>query len=692
MIPIKLGISSKISILVCSIAVLSVVLTSGWAFYSFRQLLIEENLENIEHDAHVASDRLRSRIEDMSNDVKFLHDIPPISGLIRASTNSDGIDIEDTSSEVQWKNRLAVIFKELINAKPYYRRIRFIGVADKGREIVRVDRVVPENRIVRIPDDQLQTKEHRDFYQAIIKTADKQVYLSEMNLNWDHGKIIVPHVPVIRAAMRVEDEQGKIFGFVLINMDLSYVFKELKESLHSQTKFLMTNTNGDFLVHPDPLKTFGFDLGRPSLILEEYPTLKGQFNDVGLEHWSGMIEQDSAKSPTMAASMHKIYFDPTKPDRFICLLLTIPKDKIVASLEAVQRQILYVMIGLFLIAMVIGLFFSRSLTRPLLQIIESIDSYGKGDTHSIHVHKAPSDETGILLHAFQHMVFQVEKRANELRFSEARNRAVLDAAADAILSINENGIIQSVNEATETLFGYTSDEMIGQQIEKLMPSPHREMHQSYLERHRNPEMNHPAPSEGVIGRIREISGLRKNGSVFPMELSVSRVWINQSQLFTGIIRDVSERKEAEARLIAKNIELEQKNKEAEQFIYSVSHDLKAPILSCTGLMALLWEDMDRNDLDAVRDSLKRIDRNVLRLENCVGDLLEFCRVGSIPHEPVLVDVNKILKQVVTELELSINQADATLDIEQDMPSVIADPNRMTELFINLLNNAITYGC
>ena len=98
MIPIKLGISGKISILVCSIAVLSVVLTSGWAFYSFNQLMVNQNLENIEHDAHVASDRLQSRIEDMSYDVAFLRDVPPISGMMRVVASDDGIDTRDGSS------------------------------------------------------------------------------------------------------------------------------------------------------------------------------------------------------------------------------------------------------------------------------------------------------------------------------------------------------------------------------------------------------------------------------------------------------------------------------------------------------------------------------------------------------------------------------------------------------------------
>jgi PAS domain S-box-containing protein len=454
---------------------------------------------------------------------------------------------------------------------------------------------------------------------------------------------------------------------------------------------MMTNMNGDYLVHPDPDKVFGFDLNKLNRFQDDYPSLIDEFESSNI-HWIGMISEKAGKALPLASSMHKVYFDANKPQRFICLILTLPRDKILASLKSVHLQILGVMFAFLVVALVVGLYFSKSLTQPLLQIIEAIDSYGKGETKSIHVAKAPTDETGVLLHAFQHMVFQVEKRNNELRFSEARNRAVLEAAADAILTINDMGVIQATNTATEDLFGYTSQEMIGQRIEMLMPSPHRENHDGYLARHRGKDPDTAPQHEGVIGKIREISGIRKDGSVFPMELSVSRIWINNRQLFTGIIRDVTERKEAEAHLIAQNIVLEQKNKEAEQFTYSVSHDLKSPIVSCTGLMALAWEDLDANNTEGLRDSLGRIDRNVKRMEACINDLLEFCRVGRIRYEPQLLDMNQLIGQIACDMEPMIVQANATVQVQEDLPAVYADSARLTELFANLITNALKYGC
>jgi PAS domain S-box-containing protein len=440
------------------------------------------------------------------------------------------------------------------------------------------------------------------------------------------------------------------------------------------------------------VKSFGFDLKRPCLIQNEFPDIASHFNNADRAHWSGFLNLDLPKEKRMAASLHKVHFDNSNPERFLGLLLTMPQDLILASYKPIHEQIFIVLILLLMVAVFVGLFYSRTLIRPLMQIIEAIDSYGKGNTRSIHVANAPADETGILLQAFQHMVFQVEKRNNELRFSEARNRAVLEAAADSILTIDEMGVIQSANNATENLFGYKADELVGQRIETLMPSPHREMHDSYLAKYRDSSVINKPITANVLGRIREISGLHKNGTVFPIELSVSRTWINQNQLFTGIIRDVTERKEAEARLIAKNIELEQKNKEAEQFTYSVSHDLKSPLVSCTGLMAIVWEDMEDGDMDGVRNAIKRIDRNIHRMQESVGNLLEFCKVGRVKHEPQMLDMNQVITHACEELDLAIKENLACIDVQPDLPHVYADPNRMSELFVNLLSNALKYGC
>ena len=140
-----------------------------------------------------------------------------------------------------------------------------------------------------------------------------------------------------------------------------------------------------------------------------------------------------------------------------------------------------------------------------------------------------------------HLEYEILERTAALRKSQEQLAAVLHTAADAIITINPKGIIQSVNRATESMFGYTATEMIGQNIKILMPAPFREKYDRYL-------ANYSKTGEKkMIGIGRELVGRRKDGSTFPVDLAVSEVV--HLQLFTGILRDITRRKELEREVV-----------------------------------------------------------------------------------------------------------------------------------------------
>jgi PAS domain S-box-containing protein len=146
---------------------------------------------------------------------------------------------------------------------------------------------------------------------------------------------------------------------------------------------------------------------------------------------------------------------------------------------------------------------------------------------------AASDEQAAHLHAWTSV-------AGALADSEARTRAILDTVLDAIITIDEQGCIESVNPAAERIFGYQAGELIGRNVSLLMPSPEREAHDQYLARWRATGERH------IIGIGREVQGRRKDGTVFPLELVVNEVRLGDRRLFTGLARDISERQRAEA--------------------------------------------------------------------------------------------------------------------------------------------------
>ena len=135
-----------------------------------------------------------------------------------------------------------------------------------------------------------------------------------------------------------------------------------------------------------------------------------------------------------------------------------------------------------------------------------------------------------------------ERTEAALRESQARSQAVLNSAVDAIVTIDQDGIIRDLNPATEKMFGYRLEKMVGRNVSMLMPSPHREHHDSYIARYLE------GGDARVIGIGREIVARRADGSTFPIELTVSEIRLGERRLFTGIVRDISERKAALRRL------------------------------------------------------------------------------------------------------------------------------------------------
>jgi len=151
-------------------------------------------------------------------------------------------------------------------------------------------------------------------------------------------------------------------------------------------------------------------------------------------------------------------------------------------------------------------------------------------------------ESGIAHHPGGPVHVDVQRQTEAAFDSEERLRAILETAVEGIITIDEHGLIESFNMAAEKMFGYAADEVVGRNVKVLMPSPYREEHDSYLAHYRD------TGERKIIGTGREVSGQRKDGGIFPLDLSVSEVRLANRRIFTGILRDITERKRAEEAL------------------------------------------------------------------------------------------------------------------------------------------------
>ena len=267
--------------------------------------------------------------------------------------------------------------------------------------------------------------------------------------------------------------------------------------------------------------------------------------------------------------------------------------------------------------------------------------------------------------------------------AEAQFRGLLEAAPDAIVIVDQRGAIRIVNRQTEVLFGYPRDELIGQRVEVLLPERFRHAHTD----HRGQYATGPRTRPMGIGL--ELIARRKDGSEFPVEISLSPMASATRQLVISTIRDVTDRKQAEERLKAAAADLARSNTELEQFAYVASHDLQEPlrmVASYTQLLARRYRS--KLDQDADEFISFAVD-GARRMQELINDLLAYSRVGTRALQLERVDANRVVDEVVRDLAPAI--ADSGGSVTRDeLPSLQADPTQLRQLFQNLIANGIKF--
>lgn len=243
----------------------------------------------------------------------------------------------------------------------------------------------------------------------------------------------------------------------------------------------------------------------------------------------------------------------------------------------------------------------------------------------------------------QELEQRVALRTTELLASEERFRSLAVTANEGIVTADRRGCITYLNPAAERTFGYSAGEVLGQQLTVLMPERFQEPHRRGLARYLATGEAH------VIGRTVELAGRRKDGTEFPLELSLASWHQDDEPAFAGIIRDITERKQIEEALQRSAADLEVANKELEAFSYSVSHDLRAPLRGIAGFSQALLEDYDDALDDTGRDYLRRLVAASGRMGVLIDDLLELSRVTRHELQPERVDLSALAQSVATEL-------------------------------------------
>ncbi|QDU39525.1 Sensor protein FixL [Maioricimonas rarisocia] len=522
---VGLSLRWRICIFMGVVLLVSLSVMGYVAFAQSRSLLTEMKLESLALQTSVAVQTIQSKLNDTRQDVLQVPQFPPIPGILR-SVDNDGIDpVQQGSTTEIWIERLGVIISAQMRVHPERLYCTFVG--EDGVEVMRVERRGGE-LYVRSDGD----IDHSDdtFFQATLTRGAGEIYVSPMQ------RPAPDRPPVLRAGTPVYDKSGNERGAFVIALNGALVLEEGVQRI-SDADVDVVDESGQYLysdTHPGHLFT-------SHRYEEEMPVRARMLSDPETTTSQALIDGSQRPDGVSLITLYQEldYAEDSAGQRKWAVAPSIIASTALQPVDDLAWKFLWLGGAVVVVAGGATFLASRVLTSALQRLAGTADAIATGDLGVERPRVERMGEVTALANSIDSMTSNLEQSIREAGDREKRARAILDAAFDGMVTIDEQGTIESFNTAAEKLFGYSADEVVGQNVSVLVPSPHREQHDGYLQRYlRTGEAR-------IIGMERELEGIRKDGSKFPIALRISEARTTTGRVFIGTVQDISERKRAE---------------------------------------------------------------------------------------------------------------------------------------------------
>ncbi len=486
-------------------------------------------------DAALTSDR---------EDLLSMRGVNSVLEIVRAG-DAGGIDPVSGKGLEVLSRKLGTTFQSFMANHPQYLQMRYID--ERGEELVRVQRKGAS--VQNAPADELHNEADHPYVAETLRLPVGHIRTSDVHLQQEHGQMAVPHMPALMLATPVYSEKNVVRGMVETTISTDFLFRAVvSEAGGAQRK--ISDEKGYFIKHPDPSKTFGFDLGFDYRLRDEEPDLVqiAQKQDTFIRHHPEHKEMDGFK---------KIYFDPENHSRYWLLALNIPDELVFGEIDAFLNAMLAAVgiIGI-LAALIILWFVSRKIVSPIVRLADAA-SLMQGGNMTIRVDEASvKDEFRTLyatINAFadsqQHATARLEQEVRQamdrVAESEVQNRLILDSAGDGIYGLDQQGNATFINPIACRMLGYEPDELLGQAMHSLA-------------RHSSPDgMPYPRDKcplcatliDGQTHEVKDAVLWRKDGTSFSVECICTPML--RDGALVGVVatfRDITERKKVEEEL------------------------------------------------------------------------------------------------------------------------------------------------
>jgi PAS domain S-box-containing protein len=272
-------------------------------------------------------------------------------------------------------------------------------------------------------------------------------------------------------------------------------------------------------------------------------------------------------------------------------------------------------------------------------------------------------------------ITELEAAQLELAASHQRLATINDSVLDGIITINPSGSIESFNRAAETIFGYAASKVLRRNVRMLMPEPFASAHDGYLERYAE------TGQSSLMGVVREVEGVRADGTIFPMEIALTQTMLLGQRLFVAVVRDITERRALER---VKN-----------EFVSTVSHELRTPLTSISGALALMAKGTAGALPDKALGLVAIARSNCDRLVRLINDILDLERIeaGKLVFEFSGVSLKRLLDRAIEENSDYSAKFQVSLELQGDGfdAEVWGDEHRLLQVLTNLISNAVKFS-
>ena len=395
---IKFGIGIKLGLLLAAFGIFASGLTGYYTFNTTRDILSKKATQSMIASTQVLGQRFSIMGKKVADDARFF---AQTSLVQKAADNEQDTDLLRTT--------LADEFRSLLSVHPEYFQVRLVSAKHYGIELVRVDR--DGSNLVIVEGRDLQEKLHYPYVYETLKLEKGQTYFSRIFINHEKGAHAAYDQPTLQVATPVISNDGIALGVIVINVELNSMFSMLKSDLADEYRLYLSNQDGDYLIHPDKSRAFGFDFGRKYLVQDNFKsTAKIISKDSETVAVQGLDVEINEK---VIGGFTRILFGEAKDNRFVIFGLTAPLNFVLAETDALYKNGSLIVVVFSLFVIILSALLAKIFVRPLKQLVRSVQQFSDKQQLSPVVVNS-KDELGMLARSFGKMQAHILAQLNNL--------------------------------------------------------------------------------------------------------------------------------------------------------------------------------------------------------------------------------------------------------------------------------------